>query len=86
MAVDAADATTEKAGSAGYRIMRSVSTATIRVSGLPLVSTSSWVLTSSSESWSEDDSAAQGYREMGPTNLKLSKQFAPKVRKSWPEW
>ena len=41
----------------------------------------------SSAGLSADDRAVmEAYGEVGPANAKLAKEFAPKIRKGWPDW
>jgi len=62
-----------------------LSTASVRCCTLTKVLTSAWS-SSSTRRWPEDHVIREGYREMGPTNLRLAKEFSPKVRNAWPEW
>jgi hypothetical protein len=63
----------------------SLSTSCVTFFLVPKVVTSAWY-SSFTQKWPADDVIAEGYREMGPANLELANEFAPKVRRDWPDW
>jgi len=68
-----------------YRTKATLSTARVKFFVTTQKAMSGWY-SSSARLWLDDQAAREGYESMGPLNYELVKEFAPKVRKGWPDW